>query len=118
AGDALLTEAFRILGEAYAGNPQLGLRLVSILGSAASSRRLIGGQMEDLLGEKQKLTPEELDYIHHNKTAALISASLEMGLAHCQPDEEQLGQIRIAGEALGLAFQVVDDILDATSTSE
>lgn len=118
AGDALLTDAFRILGEAYAGQPALGLRLVATLGQAASSRALIGGQMEDILGEDRQLSPEDLDYIHLNKTAALIEASLVMGLLHCSPADEELERIRRVGRALGLAFQIVDDVLDATASTE
>ena len=117
AGDALLTEAFRILGEAYSATPELGLRLVATLGRAASSRALIGGQMEDILGEQRTLSANDLDYIHVNKTAALIEASLLMGLLHGAPTDEDAERIRRAGRAMGLAFQIVDDVLDATASS-
>jgi geranylgeranyl pyrophosphate synthase len=118
AGDALLTEAFRIIGCSYEGHPRVAQRLTAILGMAASSTRLIGGQVEDILGEGRQISREDLDFIHNNKTAALIEASLEMGLAHCEHDEADLAAIRHAGRAMGLAFQIVDDILDATSSAE
>lgn len=117
AGDALLTEAFRILGEAYEQNPTLGHALVHVLAQAASSRELIGGQVEDILGEEREISAADLDFIHTNKTAALISAAMEMGLLHGNPPPEDIAAIRRAGQAMGLAFQIVDDILDATSDS-
>jgi len=115
AGDALLTEAFRIIGTAYADSPALGMKLLGVLSDAASSQRLIGGQVEDILGEQLDISPSDLDFIHLNKTAALISASLEMGLLHANPKPTELDAIRRAGRALGLAFQIVDDVLDATA---
>jgi geranylgeranyl pyrophosphate synthase len=117
-GDALLTEAFRILGEGYLYQPAVGQKLVHLLSKAASSRELIGGQVEDVLGEGSEITPEDLDFIHLNKTAALITASLEMGLVHAAPSPEDIAAIRRAGRAMGLAFQIADDVLDATSNAE
>src|SRR5450432_2912331 len=79
AGDALLTRAFGLLAESYAPDPALVAALVGELAGAAGSRRLIGGQMEDLLAEKKtKVSPDVLSYIHLNKTAAMIEASLAM----------------------------------------
>ena len=73
AGDALLTEAFVILSVHYAARPTLAQTLTRELADAASSRRLIGGQMEDLLAEKKSTaTADELEFIHLNKTAAMI----------------------------------------------
>ncbi|HZZ21038.1 MAG TPA: farnesyl diphosphate synthase [Opitutaceae bacterium] len=119
AGDALLTRSFGILAESYAHDPALAAALVGELASAAGSRRLIGGQMEDLLAEKKpKVTPEALAYIHLNKTAAMIEASLAMGARCCAAPESVTGVLRGAGRDLGLAFQVEDDILDATSDSK
>lgn len=119
AGDALLTDAFLILANGYVANAELATALVRELALAAGSEHLIGGQMEDLLAEKKNdATPEELEFIHLNKTAAMIEASLVMG-GLCGriipgPDLELL---RLVGRHLGLAFQIVDDILDATSDS-
>src|SRR5262245_25221608 len=80
AGDALLTHAFALLAENYAAQPALAQALIRELADAAGSRRLIGGQMEDLLAEKKPdATEEELGFIHLNKTAAMIEAALVMG---------------------------------------
>jgi geranylgeranyl pyrophosphate synthase len=116
AGDALLTHAFALLAEAYAPSPVLAHALIRELADAAGSRRLIGGQMEDLLAEKKAdATAGELEFIHLNKTAAMIEAALVMGglLGGC--DRQVLDTLRSAGRHLGLAFQIVDDLLDATA---
>jgi geranylgeranyl diphosphate synthase, type II len=116
AGDALLTRAFGILAEAYAGTPVLANALVGELARAAGSRRLVGGQMEDLVAEKGSgVTPEMLNFIHLNKTAAMIEASLAMGGLCAGAGAAQIEILREAGRELGLAFQIVDDVLDATS---
>jgi geranylgeranyl pyrophosphate synthase len=118
AGDALLTRSFAILAESYASRPALAASLVGELAGAAGSRRLIGGQMEDLLAERSAgATDEGLRYIHLNKTAAMIEASLAMGALCSGAPQDAVGALREAGRELGLAFQVVDDILDATSDS-
>ncbi len=116
AGDALLTRAFGILGEAYSHEPALAVALVAELAGAAGSRRLVGGQMEDLLAERSGgAKPEGLRFIHLNKTAAMIEASLAMGGLCAGADRPAVETLREAGRELGLAFQIVDDILDATS---
>lgn len=118
AGDALLTHAFALLATAYAGEPTLAQRLVAELGDAAGSRRLIGGQMEDLLAEKKaNATADELEFIHLNKTAAMIEAALVMGGLVGGADAATLASFRRAGRELGLAFQIIDDVLDATADS-
>ncbi len=118
AGDALMTYAFSLLSEAYADRPDLAVALIRELSEAAGSRKLIGGQMADIIHEKNDCTAEELDFIHLNKTAALISASLSMGVMLSGQDGENLPLARRVGSNIGLAFQIIDDILDATSTSE
>jgi geranylgeranyl diphosphate synthase, type II len=116
AGDALLTRAFGIIAEAYAGIPTLANALVGELAGAAGSRRLVGGQMEDLVAEKGSgTTPDMLNFIHLNKTAAMIEASLAMGGLCAGAQAAEIATLREAGRELGLAFQIVDDILDATS---
>ena len=116
AGDALLTHAFAILAENYGAQPELATALVRELADAAGSRRLIGGQMEDLLAEKKAdATPDELEFIHLNKTAAMIEAALVMGGLVGSASEENIATLRRAGRHLGLAFQIIDDILDATA---
>jgi geranylgeranyl pyrophosphate synthase len=116
AGDALLTYAFELLSQHYPAEP--GFKLVRELSDAASSRRLIGGQMEDLLAErKTDATTDQLEFIHLNKTAAMIEAALVMGGLTSQASETELVGLRRFGRELGLTFQIVDDILDATADS-
>ncbi|MEI6861296.1 MAG: polyprenyl synthetase family protein [Verrucomicrobiota bacterium] len=137
AGDALLTQAFALLVENYSDAPALATALVRELADAAGSRRLIGGQMEDLLAEKKSnATPDELEFIHLNKTAAMIEAALVMGglvglgaraaRPYVLPNHPksageppalppELATLRTAGRHLGLAFQIMDDVLDATA---
>jgi geranylgeranyl pyrophosphate synthase len=117
AGDALLTHAFALLAENYADRPTLANALTRELAAAAGSRRLIGGQMEDLLAEKSAATAADLEFIHLNKTAAIIEASLVLGALVGGADAAALRNLREAGRHLGLAFQIVDDVLDATADS-
>lgn len=118
AGDALLTYAFQLLASEYTEHPQLCLRLIKELSDASGSERLIGGQMEDIENEGKALDADTLRYIHENKTAALLTAALKMGLFFSDPSEDQIEKVQDAGYHLGLAFQIVDDILDATSDPE
>lgn len=114
AGDALLTLAFQLIARHYPADP--GHALTREIANAAGSERLIGGQMEDLLAEKKTdATADELDFIHLNKTAAMIMAPLVAGGLCGGAGEAQLDALRTAGRHLGLAFQIVDDILDATA---
>jgi geranylgeranyl pyrophosphate synthase len=116
AGDALLTLAFQLIGRHYAGSPALCAALTREIADAAGSEHLIGGQMEDLLAEKKvDATAAELEFIHRNKTAAMLSASLAAGGLCGGATETQLAILRDAGRHLGLAFQIIDDILDATA---
>jgi geranylgeranyl diphosphate synthase, type II len=118
AGDALLTHAFALLATAYATQPALSHALVRELADAAGSRRLIGGQMEDLLAEKKAdATAEEVEFIHLNKTAAMIETSLVMGGMVGQAGAADIAALRQIGRHLGLAFQIIDDILDATAST-
>jgi geranylgeranyl pyrophosphate synthase len=118
AGDALLTYAFQLLASSYAENPALATNLISDLADASGSERLIGGQMEDVDNEGKPIDAETLQFIHENKTGALLTAALTMGLHFCEPSTEQLLLIREVGYHMGMTFQIVDDILDATSSPE
>lgn len=116
AGDALLTHAFALLATAYADHPTLAHALIRELAEAAGSRRLIGGQIEDLQAEKRaNATADELEFIHLHKTAAMVEVSLVAGGLVGGATPAQLAQLRTIGRHLGLAFQIVDDILDATA---
>ncbi len=120
AGDALLTYSSWLLADAYQNTPKIAAGLVLDLADAGGSQKMIGGQVEDVLGERDgKMTPEKLNYIHHNKTAALITAAITMGVRldeNC--DKSKLEVAREIGKNIGLAFQVIDDILDVTSDAE
>ena len=118
AGDALLTYAFELLAKRYSDEPNLAVELIAILSETAGSQKLIGGQMEDIIGETRSLNAEELEYIHLNKTSALIEASLRMGAVIGGANNDQLHSISEYGRCIGLGFQIMDDILDATSDSQ
>lgn len=118
AGDALLTYAFQLLSNAYQATPELACSLIQDLANASGSEKLIGGQMEDVDNEGKPIDASMLQYIHENKTGALLSAALTMGLRFSAPTEEQLTKIREVGYHMGMTFQIVDDILDATSSAE
>lgn len=118
AGDALLAQAFLILSTEYAASPRLAASLVRELADAASGRRLVGGQMQDLLSEKKSdATASELEFIHLNKTAAMLEASFVMGGLVGGANDIEISRLRAGGRHLGLAFQIVDDVLDATADS-
>src|SRR6478752_1439615 len=116
AGDALLTYAFQLIARQYAAAPALANALTREIADAAGSEKLIGGQMEDLLAERNPgMTASGLEFIHLNKTAAMLTASLAAGGLCGGASEDELSHLRIAGRHLGLAFQIVDDVLDATA---
>lgn len=118
AGDALLTYSLWFLAESYKDIPEVATGLVRDLGRAGSSEKMIGGQVEDVLNEKngEDMTAETLVYIHNNKTAALITSAVTMGVRLSENcTEEKLEIAREIGKNIGLAFQVIDDILDITS---
>ncbi|MBC2607801.1 polyprenyl synthetase family protein [Pelagicoccus albus] len=115
AGDALLTYAFQLLAKHYGDSPEICTKLVAELSDTAGSERLIGGQMEDILGEGAPLSEDTLNFIHLNKTSALIECCLVMGGIVGQADAGQIESLRAYGREIGIAFQIIDDILDATS---
>lgn len=118
AGDALLTVAFEILARTKP-TPRHDLGdFIAELSRAAGSRYLIGGQVADLEGEKKKSTLADLRFIHRGKTAAMIICSLKLGAMSANATPRVLGVLEEFGDHLGLAFQVIDDILDVTQTSE
>ena len=120
AGDALQPLAFEILSSFYSNEPELALDLIQILAQTSGSEKLVGGQMQDLLAEGSTPNEKTLSYIHTNKTAAMIEASLKMGfrLGDQGGDVDKISLIAQVGNSLGLAFQAVDDLLDITQTSD
>ena len=119
AGDALLTDAFRLIAEnaaRVAKDAALVRDVIVEVVEAASTRGMVGGQVVDIESEGKTVTAETLEYIHLHKTAALIRASLRVGAMLAGGGAEQLAIIGEAGRSLGLAFQIVDDILDVEGT--
>jgi geranylgeranyl diphosphate synthase type II len=118
AGDALLTSAFEIVSHAKTP-PRYDMSiLLREIAVAAGSQKLIAGQVADLEAEGQKATRERVRYIHENKTAAILTISVRLGAMSANANPKQLASITGFGRALGLAFQIIDDILDVTQTSE
>jgi geranylgeranyl diphosphate synthase type II len=118
AGDALLTIAFEIAASCRAWPRYSHADVIREIAVAAGSQKLVAGQVADLEGEGKKITPAELRYIHENKTAALIASSIRLGAMSANATPKQLAGLTDFGQSLGLAFQVIDDILDVTQTTE
>src|ERR1700677_2072381 len=118
AGDALLTVAFEILARSRETSRYKMPALIKELAVASGSLWLIGGQVADLEGEGKKLGGNELKFIHGAKTAALLTTSIRLGAMSANAAHAKLRDLTQFGQALGLAFQVIDDILDVTQTSE
>lgn len=118
AGDALLTIAFEIATHAQPTKRHSLCDMLRDLSVAAGSRKLIAGQVADLEGEGKKINRAGLRYIHENKTAAMLAVSVRLGAMSANASATQLKAITDFGHSLGLAFQVIDDILDVTQTSE
>jgi len=119
AGDALLTDAFRVVLRSSDGAPpDAVLDAVAILAEAAGSRGMVGGQVIDLANEGKKLTLEQLEDLHSKKTGALFRASILGGARLGGATPAQLDSLDRYARAVGLAFQVMDDLLDVESTTE
>ncbi len=116
AGDAMTTLAFECIARDAA--PAVAARLVLELAHAAGPEGMIGGQVLDIDGENQSLTLEQLQQVHRLKTGALLTASCRMGAIAAGADEQRIAAMSAFGAHLGLAFQIVDDVLDVTSTPE
>jgi farnesyl diphosphate synthase len=112
-GDSLQTLAFQLLAEhRLSDDPQRQLEMIKLLASASGSRGMAGGQAIDLASVGKSLTLPELEFMHIHKTGALIRAAVVLG-AHCgSASRAQLEQLDRFGKLIGLAFQVVDDVLD------
>ena len=117
AGDVLLTEAFEAIANAPAC-PQACVQAAKALGLGAGSRGMVYGQELDLKYEALAATEEQLRLIHRNKTGALINAAVQMGAAAAGADADQCRALEAYAYGIGLVFQIVDDVLDVTSTPE
>lgn len=119
AGDALLTYAFRLIAEnaaRVAGDVAMVRDVILEVVDAAGTQGMVGGQVVDIESEGKTVTAETLEYIHRHKTAALIRASLRVGAMLAGARADALAIVGDAGASLGLAFQIVDDILDVEGT--
>jgi len=118
AGDALQTQAYEVLANLQC-SPEARVKVIAEIAKGTGTvNGMIGGQVVDLEAERLKPDAETLEYIHRSKTAALITASLVCGGIYGGANAEQVGSLRDFGQAIGLAFQIVDDILDVTKSSE
>lgn len=119
AGDGLLTFAFELLAKPAAElSAARQLKIIRLVAEAAGPLGMVGGQALDIAGENSNYPFEHLKTIHRSKTGALIRCSVQTGAIAGGADDEQVDQLARYGEAIGLAFQIVDDLLDATSTTE
>jgi geranylgeranyl diphosphate synthase type II len=112
AGDALLTQAFQVLGEAEGIPSERRLRIIVEVAAACGPTGLIGGQMADLEAAGQEVDLPVLEYIHTHKTGAMIQASVRCGALAVGAAERDLRALTSYARKIGLAFQIVDDILD------
>jgi farnesyl diphosphate synthase len=117
AGDALLTAAFHLLADAGTHpDPGVRIRLVQSLAHRSGPTGMVGGQMRDLEGEGKPLTLEDITGMQQMKTSDMIITAMEIGAT--LGGETHIGGLTMCGEHAGLAFQIADDILDATATSD
>ena len=98
--------------------PEVSKAVTAVLLRAAGAGGMVGGQWVDLEGEEMSFGPADLDDLHRRKTGALLAASLEMGALAAGAEEPVVDAFRAYGRAIGLAFQIVDDVLDATQSAE
>jgi geranylgeranyl diphosphate synthase type II len=115
-GDFLLTYAFETLANTSHISAEKKIQLITLLAKQSGSEGMIGGQVMDIASEGQKLNLETLRLLHRNKTGALMTAAIEFGGIMANATEAELNCLRCFGDDIGLAFQIIDDILDVTSS--
>ncbi len=118
AGDALQTQAYEVLAQLRCPAEARVSIIREIAHATGTIDGMIGGQVVDLEAEHKKPDLPTLEYIHRSKTAALITASVVSGGMYAGANAEQVARLRAFGQGVGLAFQIVDDVLDVTQTSE
>lgn len=118
AGDALQTQAYEVLADLHCSAEARVRIIAEIARGTGTVTGMIGGQVVDIESEHSQPNPETLAYIHSAKTGALITASVVSGGMYAGASEQQITALRTFGNAVGLAFQIVDDILDVTQSSE
>ena len=118
AGDALQTLAFELLSEPRAGRAERQLRMIGVLADASGASGMVLGQSRDMAAANRSIGLDSLEAMHRCKTGALIQAAITLGaMASCGADEADLEALATFGAAVGLAFQVKDDILDVESST-
>ncbi|HUK86030.1 MAG TPA: farnesyl diphosphate synthase [Terriglobales bacterium] len=118
AGDALQTYAYQVLSRLRCPADRRVRIIEEVARGTGTIEGMIGGQVMDLEAERTRPDARTLEYIHRSKTGALITASLVAGGLYAGADEQQLARLRDFGRAIGLAFQIADDVLDVTQSSE
>jgi geranylgeranyl diphosphate synthase, type II len=118
AGDALQTQAYEVMAQLHCPAEARVKIMEEIARGTGTVNGMIGGQVIDLEAERTKPDADTLEYIHRSKTAALITASVVSGGIYASADSRQVENLRQFGQAIGLAFQIIDDVLDVTQTSE
>lgn len=119
AGDGLLTQAFQVLGTIDArGREDVMLKIVGELATASGSVGMVAGQVADMENEGKQANAETLAFIHAHKTGALLTASVRIGAIYARATEAQLQALTTYAQRIGLAFQIVDDILDVVGEAE
>jgi len=117
-GDALQTQAYEVLAKLKCPAESRVRIIEEIARGTGTVDGMIGGQVVDLEAEHSQPDIKMLEYIHHSKTAALISASVVSGGLYAGARDQAIAKLRSFGQSIGLAFQIVDDVLDVTQTSE
>ncbi|PID03537.1 MULTISPECIES: polyprenyl synthetase family protein [unclassified Sporosarcina] len=117
-GDAMQAMAFQALADLQETPPAAAIELVGLLAKASGAQGMVKGQVLDMKGEQQSLPLAELEEVHIHKTGALLSYCIEAGAVLAQATDEQREQLRRFAHNIGLAFQIQDDILDVTATTE
>ena len=118
AGDGLLTEAFVLLSDYNSLLPERAVQVIGVIAEAASYRGMVGGQVVDILSQNKRADLEIVQQMHSRKTAALIAAATESGALTGKGSEAQVAALARYGRAIGLAFQIADDILDIEGDTE
>jgi geranylgeranyl diphosphate synthase type II len=118
AGDFLLTQAFNVLSKAPTLSPELKIELIDLLGKAAGGDGMIGGQLQDIESGLHQQNKTSLDELHKAKTGALIEASVHFGALLGKASAEERKILQHSARNMGLAFQIVDDVLDVTENGK
>ena len=118
AGDALLTDAFRVAASAQLKDPSRMGEAIRILADCSGSNGMVGGQVLDIMSEERQISEQEIIDIQSRKTGALIRAACMLGVVAGNSDAQKMEAARTFADALGLAFQIRDDMLDVIGTQE